>query len=65
MRRFAFGELATLAVASWNQILGWLQEVHLLREAAPRMAAIPLNRAAQPENFIAPRHPLAVLESVS
>ena len=56
--------MATLTVASWNQIIGWLQEVNLLREAAPRMAVISPTRAAQSADFTASRHSLAVLESV-
>jgi hypothetical protein len=49
--------IATLAVASWNQILGWLQELNLLREAAPRIAAVPITKAAQPADFPASWHP--------
>src|SRR5437667_7031087 len=40
--------LATLALANWNQIIGWLQEVNLLREAAPRTAPVPFARAGHP-----------------
>lgn len=50
------------AVASWNQIIGWLQEVNLLREVAPRIATLSPARAGKPADFTASSHSLPVLE---
>ena len=43
--------LATLTVASFNPLLGCLQEFNLLRESALRMADIPFIRGLQPADF--------------
>ena len=38
-----FRRSVTQAIASWNQIDCWLQEVNLLQQAVPRMGALPLS----------------------